>query len=105
MFVSDKNCHHKCAPVIILVFKIASVKHVPTEVWPSGEVYRRLMKWQNGTDGTVDTASSNKAPHQDSYFTGKYDSVVFSRPKEKTVPSQFTFTKSDQGGGQTDHFL
>ena len=57
---------------IIVVFKIASVEHVPTEVWPSGKVYRRLMK-KNDTDGTVvDTAQSGKAPHQDSYFSGKH---------------------------------
>ena len=65
MLISDKNCHHKCAPFIILVFKIASVKYVPIEVRPSGAVYRRLLK--------KNTRQSGKAPHQDSYFTGKYN--------------------------------
>ena len=83
MFVS----HHKCAPFIIIVFKIDSVKYVPIEVWPSGKVYRRLME-KNGTDGTGDIAQSGKAPHQDSYFSGKYNSAGFVKPKEKHGPSQ-----------------
>ena len=88
MFVRDKTfVRDKRASFTIVVFKIASVEHVPTEVWPSGKVVRRLMK-KNGTDGTLlDTAQSGKAPNQDSYFSGKYNLVGFVGLKKKTFPS------------------